>query len=141
MNTRRTERTPWVDPRAAEDLRNDANQFTDVRAPEIPLPGAIADSSVNANRPLRIGKFALVELSPQNWVIESHGDADTVPCLVAQVVLTEDDYADITWVQPTPLPTRYSTPEDALADLALWQKRPSGGIKPVPIPHHAPFRH
>jgi len=80
-------------------------------------------------------QFVLSQLSNRTWAIEDEGPSARV---VAEITLTDEDDVTVIWVDGTPLPTRYRTPQDVLADLKFWKQRPRGGTKPIPIPHLSP---
>ncbi|HYJ48460.1 MAG TPA: hypothetical protein VEX12_00970 [Microbacterium sp.] len=83
-------------------------------------------------------RFVLQRLGGRNWVIRDHGRRRDTSDVIAQIALTDDDDFEVAWLDHIPLPGRYSTPEDAVADLQVWKDRQRGSTKPVPIPHFPP---
>ena len=80
-------------------------------------------------------RFRLLPRGEGRWEIRT-----TDASIVARLELTDNDTVAVDWVQPRPLPREYSTPRAALADLVMWEDRPRGGTKPIPIPHSPPPR-
>ncbi len=78
------------------------------------------------------GDFCLIERA-SGWEIRTVDAA-----LIAHIVMTDDDQVRVTWYRSIPLPPVYTTAHVALVDLVMWESRPRGGTKPIPIPHLAP---
>ena len=78
-------------------------------------------------------RFRLAARGDRQWEI-----CTTDGSLVARLTRTDDDTAVVEWVRTLPLPREYSSPQAALADLVMWEERPRGGTKPIPIPHAPP---
>ncbi|GAA3215981.1 hypothetical protein [Microbacterium terregens] len=83
-------------------------------------------------------RFVLLRQDGQNWVIHDRESHRATTRVAARITVTEDDEVHVTWLAVTPLPVVYATPEDVLASLEMWQARPHGGTKPIPIPHFPP---
>jgi hypothetical protein len=82
-------------------------------------------------------RYRLARTDPRKWVIYDGKDR-----MVADLRLTDDDDGGETilvkWLTRTPLPVRYATAEDVVADLVRWSTQQPSATKPVLIPHHAP---
>ncbi|WP_375385728.1 hypothetical protein [uncultured Microbacterium sp.] len=85
--------------------------------------------------PRRPRSFTLAERRSGVWEIRT---ADAA--LIARLARTDDDEVEVSWQSSIPLPHVYATAEVALTDLVMWESRPRGGTKPIPIPSARPPR-
>lgn len=83
-------------------------------------------------------RFVLIRLDDGGWVIQDRRPPHDGVRVAARIAITEEDEVHVVWLSPTPLPVRYARPEDVLVSLEMWQLRPHGSTKPIPIPHFPP---
>ncbi|MCR2810988.1 MULTISPECIES: hypothetical protein [unclassified Microbacterium] len=87
-------------------------------------------------------RFVLARVDARHWVIHDRRSGTASAGVAARLsVSDDDDEVHVTWFSVTPLPIVYATPGDVLTSLEMWQSRPHGGTKPIPIPHFPPPRH
>ena len=85
-------------------------------------------------------RYVLRRLSEQSWAIHDLTLAAPAAHPVAELRASadDDDTVVVMWLTPTPLPVRYVSAEETIADLVLWERRAQGVTKPIPIPHSPP---
>lgn len=86
-------------------------------------------------------RFSLSRTDDAAWVIIDSSVASSDDYhVVAHVREEEEAGVTVTWMLPVPLLEVYLTPEAALDDLSLWNRRREGWSRPVPIPHLPPAK-
>ncbi|WP_019179046.1 hypothetical protein [Microbacterium yannicii] len=87
-------------------------------------------------------QFTAVPIADTGWLIyDNRYPLDDSRHVVAHVEANED-FFDVTWVRPLPLPKVYVRVEDALHDVERCTITGSArsSTRPVPIPHLPPVR-
>lgn len=87
-------------------------------------------------------RFTTAPVSDTSWLIyDTLYSRDDSRHVVARIEAAEDFY-DVAWVRPLPLPTTYLRLEDALYDVERCTARGSvcDSTRPISIPHMPPVR-
>ena len=92
------------------------------------LPGAV--------RP-----YELRRVSDREWLIyDVRFPMNDARCLVACIWQSDEDEAEVVWIDGRSRPTTYVSPEAVMEDLTLAAVGGSGGTRPIEIPHLPPPR-
>ena len=87
------------------------------------------------------GQFEVRRVSEREWVIYDVRFArDDARCVVACVRETDDDDAEVVWLDSRMMPTRYASVDAVVQDLTTVALRRRGGRRPIEIPHLPPPR-
>ncbi|MDR7185490.1 hypothetical protein J2X85_002524 [Microbacterium trichothecenolyticum] len=82
-------------------------------------------------------QFELRTVAPGEWlIIDTRYQPRHADSTVARIWEVDSNQCEVAWTRDLARPTRYATPNDALAELHTTPQR----TKPVPIPHLAPHR-
>lgn len=74
------------------------------------------------------------------WLIRDPARAASDPRAVVGRIEQGEHDVEVVWLQPTPLPTRYLSPEDALEDVTRLRAIRPAHRRPIPIPTFPPPR-
>ena len=87
------------------------------------------------------GRFEVRRVSEREWVIYDVRFArNDARCVVACVRETDDEDAEVLWLDGRMMPTRYASVDAVVQDLTSASLRRLGGRRPIEIPHFPPPR-
>ena len=87
------------------------------------------------------GQFEVRRVSDREWVIYDVRFArNDAQCVVACVRETDDEDAEVVWLNGRMMPTRYVSVDAVVEDLTTAALRGLGGRRPIEIPHFPPPR-
>jgi len=86
-------------------------------------------------------QFEVQRVSDREWVIYDVRFArNDARCVVACVRETDDEDAEVVWLDGRMMPTRYASVDAVVEDMTAAALRRIGGARPIEIPHLQPLR-